>query len=121
MRTGLSCAALIAGALALSFAATPAAAEMRTQMGSGSLSCGAWLAGSSNVPQLWLLGYLSRATYDHPGDMLAPVDADGLKAWVDNYCRAHPLDNLSTAANVLEHELAARVAPAPKLPKAPKQ
>jgi hypothetical protein len=38
--------------------------------------------------------------------LLKDEDWDGLIAWIDNYCAAHPLDKLDTAARSLVVELA---------------
>lgn len=113
MRTGFSWAAPIAGALGLGLCATPTAAEVRLQMGPGLVGCGDWLQDGSYLRLAWILGYLSRATFDHSGDMLYSVSSNSVKAWTDNYCRANPLNDLSDAAISLELELAARAARAP--------
>lgn len=36
------------------------------------------------------------------------TDAQGLWAWVDNYCQAHPLDSVARAADALGGELIRR-------------
>jgi len=102
--------------VAASVAPLAANAKSRTEIGYGMATCGAWTTDedpNGRVRQTraaWILGYLSRASYDHAGDMLDPVDAPAIEAWIDNYCKAHPLDRLSRAAEALEVELAARVA-----------
>jgi hypothetical protein len=62
----------------------------------------------------WVGGYLSHANLvGHPNvpddpnipDILIGLDRDGVKAWIDNYCSAHPLDQVSAAAGALEQEL----------------
>ena len=42
---------------------------------------------------------------DGETDFLKGNDADGVYAWMDNYCRAHPLDSLPVAAAPLIREL----------------
>jgi hypothetical protein len=45
---------------------------------------------------------------DHPADVLVGTNFDGLMAWIDNYCRANPLDLVGTAALKLFDELKSR-------------
>ncbi len=68
----------------------------------------------------WLF-YLSEANLVGPDidapdipDLLKGEDWTGLTDWIDNYCNAHPLDKLYTAANGLVVELGRRHAPPPK-------
>jgi hypothetical protein len=45
--------------------------------------------------QQWIVGYLSgvaSATSQAGMDPLHGTDAEGVWAWIDNYCQAHPLD-----------------------------
>lgn len=55
----------------------------------------------------WLTGYLSGVNSSTPGtvDFLQHTDADSLYLYVDNYCREHPLDSVSVAADALYVEL----------------
>jgi hypothetical protein len=81
-----------------------AAAEKYISGGLGTASCGAWTAARRDRQALgyeqWLLGFLSGfadlAASDCPCpakmDPLRGVDAQGVWAWIDNFCRAHPLD-----------------------------
>lgn len=39
---------------------------------------------------------------------LAATDTNAIKAWMDQYCGKHPLDNVKYAAEVLVAELAKR-------------
>ena len=70
-------------------------------------SCGGWTAhrrdNTADVPEFWVLGFLSGAaagSWASPArlDPLNGVDAEGVWAWIDNYCRTHPLDSLVNAA-----------------------
>jgi hypothetical protein len=80
-------------------------------LGQGALSCGAWQQErrTSRVGALaaetWVLGYLTRANYDEQRDLTAGTDAEGIYAWIDNYCRANPLKDLAWAAEFLVVEL----------------
>jgi hypothetical protein len=82
-------------------------------------SCGTWqqerrtrsitLLGS----QAWVLGYVTRANHDGAArganaNLTDGTDAEGLYAWIDNYCRANPLKNLASAAEELVGELRKR-------------
>jgi hydrogenase/urease accessory protein HupE len=54
----------------------------------------------------WVLGFLSGVGFAASGlDPLNNMDGEGIWAWIDNYCRAHPIEQLSeaTAAFVMEH------------------
>jgi hypothetical protein len=59
----------------------------------------------------WLLGYLSAlnlwGVIGHK-DALAETDAAGLCAWMDNYCRSHPMETIATGADQLARELERR-------------
>jgi hypothetical protein len=104
-----------------------ASAEVRYGLGQGLSSCGAWIQARNmhNVDQMlmeqWIAGYLSEANLVGPDidapdipDLLKGEDWAGLTDWIDNYCNAHPLDKLYTAANGLVLELGRRHAPPPK-------
>ena len=81
------------------------AAQARSVLGHGLTSCDAW-AQASKTERLnmesWIAGYLSsfNSLIDDPDvpDFLKDEDWDGLMAWIDNYCAAHPGDKLETAA-----------------------
>jgi hypothetical protein len=48
----------------------------------------------------WLLGFLSGIGYvNRDGDdPLDGVDAEGVWAWIDNYCRSYPIQKIGDAA-----------------------
>jgi hypothetical protein len=96
-----------AGFLAAFLVVGGAAPIQYHMIGVGTNSCGAWTsarAGSNPYLKLaaeqWVVGYLSGVGFagapegDNP---LNEVDADGVWAWMDNYCRAKPLDSIATA------------------------
>jgi hypothetical protein len=66
----------------------------------------------------WVVGFLSGinwtggAVADVP-DLLKGRDFDGFMAWIDNYCRAHPLNKLDEASSELLLELGRRTASKP--------
>jgi hypothetical protein len=75
-------------------------------LGSGANSCGSWTAHMLEYsrPDLqeaaWVLGFLSGIGYvGKNGDApLDGMDAQGVWAWIDNYCHAHPIENIGLAA-----------------------
>lgn len=53
------------------------------------------------MAEQWVLGFLSGVGYAANQDGIDPlngVDDQGVWAWVDNYCRNHPLNLVVTAA-----------------------
>lgn len=90
--------------------AMPMTAPAVTAMGHGTVSCGTWLANKTPAQRAWVLGYLSGAAAFSDQDVLAPasIDPEGLFAWIDSYCRGHPLDTLTDATNRLFFELIRR-------------
>jgi hypothetical protein len=87
------------------------AAEGPIFNGLGVLSCGTWTDARRDRQafgyEQWVLGFLSGIGYT--GWMnynpLNGLDANAVLAWIDNFCQAHPLDRISTAASlfVFEH------------------
>jgi hypothetical protein len=86
-------------------------------IGAGATSCGSWTQArktNSVVQSLmgqWFVGFLSGANIAVPDtdpDLLKGQDFNGLMAWHDNYCRAHPLDKLAEASKELLVELGRR-------------
>jgi hypothetical protein len=76
--------------------------------GEGTISCGSWASlrrsGSLQAafgPEQWVLGFLSGIGFTNGAlgnDPLRGVDAEGVWAWVDNYCHAHSLETVQRAA-----------------------
>lgn len=79
-------------------------------------SCGYWTeqrrlgGGHSQIWEGWILGYISglNAFGPNDGDVAPDVRPEGLMAWVDNYCAAHPLDRISLAGFKLAEQLRKR-------------
>jgi hypothetical protein len=91
---------------ALSFAALGAHAG--TTM-FGRYDCGTWIKSPSDVQRVWLNGFLSGINSMSNVDALDQVSsADQFFVWMDNYCKAHPLDKVSTGAIELFLELSER-------------
>jgi hypothetical protein len=85
--------------------------------GAGGVSCGRWLElrpeKNAETVQLrsWVQGYVSGANgYLQSTDFLADLDAPAIFAWLDNYCRQHPLEKLIEASDALIYELTMRAA-----------
>jgi hypothetical protein len=62
-------------------------------------------AGRGYATEQWVLGFLSGIGFkgqaeDNP---LQGTDNDGVFAWIDDYCRAHPVENISDAASAFYH------------------
>src|SRR5689334_13668310 len=101
---------------ALTIALLTGSAEAFTASGVGQDSCGTWSqvrqARSAALYEQWVLGFLS-AVGDaadswgiHPPtdppdpnnfDPLNQLDNAAVMAWIDNYCRDHPLDHIFIA------------------------
>ena len=85
----------------------PAEATMANNViGAGIDSCGRWTADRQPVrgvsaaqDEQWVLGFLSAIGYATADGPLDGVDAQAVLAWVDNYCRANPLDHIMDAAH----------------------
>jgi hypothetical protein len=60
--------------------------------------------------EIWVVKYIAGVDWaDIPRpDFFAKVDAEGMLGWVDNYCRAHPINNVQRAAEQLVIELIVR-------------
>jgi hypothetical protein len=86
----------------------PAAATDVTVFGAGTQSCGKFLASAEHSADRvgywgWAAGFLT-ATNDIKNQQVS-IDMDGAMAWVENYCRAHPLDPYFVALDALSHVL----------------
>lgn len=80
----------------------------------GSRSCGNWvqdrtLGDHAGLPsRLWLLGYLSGVVAHSGKDVLKNADNASIYLWMDNYCKANPLSDISDGGSVLFLELVKR-------------
>jgi hypothetical protein len=106
--------ALLLAVCGLAFCSALHAAEAR-----GTRSCRKWTEERriadgtkemNKVPVLisksWFLGYLAGRQPRGAPDFLAATDNESIFLWLDNYCRDHPQDDLSSAAQALQQELA---------------
>jgi len=83
-------------------------------------SCQVWTQGriQTGVAQLarqaWVLGFVTAAnaytqTYGYgDGNLTKGTDAEGLYAWIDNFCIANPFNGLSSATTAMTNDLLAR-------------
>nr|WP_294545446.1 hypothetical protein [uncultured Rhodopila sp.] len=75
-----------------------------TVIGAGNSSCGTWTAerqkAYSQGYSQWVWGFLSGIGYAGKGefDPLHNMDGKGVAGWIDNYCRDHPIEDISAAA-----------------------
>ena len=81
-------------------------------IGAGTDACATWTAdrrtpdGKAALQDAqWVVGYLSGIGYEGPSDVdpLNGVDAEAVWTWIDNYCRAHPMDEIRAAAEAFFH------------------
>jgi hypothetical protein len=86
------------------------AAEQVDIIGAGNASCGLRTAARrdrhAGYAEAWVLGFLSAVgVTSSDKNPLRGVDAEAVWAWIDNYCRAHPLERLveSTEAFIIAH------------------
>ena len=78
----------------------------------GDITCGKWVkdrASSSKNDQLigdsWLIGYLNGIAQWSEVDIFTAIDGDALFLWMDNYCKANPLEGLAHGGFNLSIEL----------------
>lgn len=79
----------------------------------GAPDCGSWIAAPSPAHKAWLMGFLSGVNAMWKGsDPLDQVtNANQFFVWMDNYCRAHPLNKVTDGGVDLYIELVDRVNP----------
>jgi hypothetical protein len=97
-------------AVTMLLVAGQAFAEPRMTFGNGLKSCGTWTqkrqTNDDSVFVSWVVGYLSGMNLDSTRpDALLGTDFDGLMGWIDNYCRANPLQSIAIAGTVLMRQL----------------
>ena len=84
----------------------------------GFVSCGTWVDYKEKnnkvgiiAAERWLTGYLSGFSVAQDIDVLVDADLKSLSLWMDNYCRANPLDSISDGGLALFLELAKKKGP----------
>ena len=106
---------MIALALALA-AAQSAKGEIVTYGFPETDSCATWTQDRSKpgfhnqASEGWVLGFVSglNAFGPNSGNVAPGTNASGLLGWVDNYCKANPLDPVTSAGFKLVQELKRR-------------
>ena len=107
--------AFSAGGLFLITALAQAENRFPIVIGPGASSCGTWTS-TIGIPthlqyQGWVLGYVSAYNayaLNIDTDVSRATDARGILGWIDGYCVAHPLNQISTAAIMLVEDLQRR-------------
>jgi hypothetical protein len=101
----------LAVALGLMVALAAAPAHAVQIIGAGLAPCGTWTADraardiGASEGETWVGGYLSGAAFWGSNlDPMKGIDAKAAWAWVEDYCRAHPLDKIIDAANAFIQE-----------------
>jgi hypothetical protein len=80
----------------------------------GDRSCGTWATRKQDFTTdisstAWLTGFMTGMAVGTSVDVLRDVDGDSVLLWMDNYCKAHPLDKVATGAATLFIELRGRM------------
>ncbi len=99
---------MLCSLLLLGLQGTGRAQVVYSSIGTGGNTCGSWIA-ARQIPggeqrladEQWVVGFLSGVgsmKYATALDPLHGVDAEGVWAWIDDYCRSHPLDHISVAS-----------------------
>jgi hypothetical protein len=100
----------LARAILLTALMTGAAEAGYLALGQGNGSCGTWTATRQAQQafgyEQWVLGFLSSIGWQGDRAGIGPLngmDANGVWAWMDNYCRSHPPDTLVAAAGAFAY------------------
>jgi hypothetical protein len=103
MRTVLACLVMLVLGLSAQVACAYEA------LGPGVISCGTWTAErrtpnaiTAVMAESWVLGFLSGIGFvgQSGSDPLHGSHAEAVSAWIDNYCKANPLDSVGKAATM---------------------
>ena len=84
----------------------------------GNTPCGKWVKDRSSGrvgDQLasvgWLIGYLNGVAVWSDVDILLKADGESLMLWMDNYCKANPLESVAHGGLLLGVELLKKNSP----------
>jgi hypothetical protein len=127
MRRSIGVAMVVAACLSVAAVGTAGAQEKptTTTFGFGLQTCGSFMEARRVERDLdyidWLSGFLSavnwsrasRGLVDRAG-VTAGTDLAGPLGWLDNYCRANPLDSFAAATVALTNELIGRQGERPR-------
>ena len=105
---------MVAAFLAAAVPTVATAGGYYLALAQGAISCGVWLRDRLGddariADEAWVSGFITGMNAGIGAalgsDKLLQVgrgtDAAGMFSWIDNYCRAHPLDHLARAAETL--------------------
>jgi hypothetical protein len=97
--------ALFAGSLLIVLTARIAAQGLGV-LGQGNVSCSSWLENhsSNDARTAWILGYVTAFNQygsSKPSDVSQGTTAEEMMAFINHYCRNHPMDNLYVASAAL--------------------
>src|SRR5258708_20048458 len=104
--------ALVGASLLWALTAQTAAKEQAV-LGQGNVSCGSWLENRRgddaqvSARTAWILGYITAFNQygsKQQGDVSGGKGTEEMTAWIDDYFRHHPVDNLYWAAPALIDE-----------------
>jgi len=97
----------VAAALAIT-APPPSVASGYETYGPGVATCGTWVTernqGAGQDMFGWVLGYVTAAGY-YTSFTLRGTDSEGMRVYMDNYCKQHPLDRLEKGVQRLVQDL----------------
>lgn len=106
-------AAVLAGAALVATSVSAQPGVSFRVIGPGTASCGEWTAERQKDSTIavafavWVEGFVTATEIAHP--IIVPgvrhTDSAGMAAWIDNWCRVHPLEDIANASNALVHEL----------------
>ena len=107
---------MIALAIILAAAAVPSKSAVQSYDFPDADSCATWTLERAKPDfhnqeyEGWILGFITGLNAFGPnnGNIAPGTNAAGLIGWVDNYCRANPLDAVTTAGFKLADELQRR-------------
>jgi hypothetical protein len=116
----------LAASLAL-LIADPSYGQKTPILGASTISCGEWVTNRQQLAATrsastalwgeaqWILGYVTamNSAVGPQADFRAGLNESAMMVWVDDYCHAHALDSLGTAASALVLELSRRAAAKP--------
>ena len=96
-------------------AAKPAGPTLSWAVGGNLMSCQSWTANRPAPAQIetlkriapmnWVYGYLSGKASALKLDLIGDLHPSTIGDWLDNYCGAHPTDDIQKAAAVLAADL----------------
>jgi hypothetical protein len=86
-----------------------AQAQTYVSLGYGGVSCTTWSSRKvieGKTYEAWMLGYISsyNAYVFKGSNVVEGSDVDGLRTWIDGYCKEHPQENFDAVVRLLIEE-----------------